>query len=105
MARLFRYIICQRLLPRHGGEGRSLAVEIVKSTPLTREYVELGANAGRTLDEAMRADLDPEMRFLDHEIANLVRAGEVDVETALLHAANPANLRDELSLAKKASGS
>jgi twitching motility protein PilT len=105
LARLFRYIICQRLLPRRNGEGRALAVEIVKSTPLTREYVELGAHAGRTLTEAMRADLDPEMRFLDHEIANLVRAGEVDVETALLHAANPAHLRDELSLANGASAS
>jgi twitching motility protein PilT len=102
LARLFRYVVCQKLLPRRNGEDRALAVEIVKSTPLTREYVELGAHAGRTLAEAMRADMDKEMRFLDHEIANLVRAGEVDLETALLHAANPAQLREELSLSKEA---
>ncbi len=103
LARLFRYIVCQKLLPRRNGESRALAVEIVKSTPLTREWVELGVHTGRTLAEAMRAGQEPEMLFLDHEIANLVRSGEVDLETALLHAANPAHLREELSLAKEAS--
>jgi twitching motility protein PilT len=105
LARLFRYVICQKLLLRRSGEGRAFAVEIVKSTPLTREYVELGANAGRSLTEAMRAGLDADMRYLDIEIAHLVRVGEVDLETALLHASNPAQLREEFSLAKEASAS
>ena len=103
LARLFRYIVCQKLLPRRNGEGRALAVEIVKSTPLTREYVELGAHAGRTLAEAMQADSQQEMRFLDLEIANLVKGGEVDLETALLYAASPARLREQLTLANEAS--
>jgi twitching motility protein PilT len=104
LARLFRYIVCQKLLPRRNGEGRALAVEIVRSTPLTREWVELGVNAGRTLAEAMEAGRDEHVRFLDDEIANLVRAGEVELDTALLHATNPARLREELSLASGASG-
>jgi twitching motility protein PilT len=104
LARLFRYIVCQKLLPRRNGEGRALAVEIVRSTPLTREWVELGVNAGRTLPEAMEAGRDEHVRFLDGEIANLVRAGEVELDTALLHATNPARLREELSLASGASG-
>jgi len=104
LARLFRYIVCQKLLPRRNGEGRALAVEIVKSNPRTRECVELGANAGRSLAEVMESSGDSEMRFLDHEIAALVRSGEVDVETALLHATNPAQLREELALASGASG-
>jgi len=104
LARLFRYIVCQKLLPRRNGEGRALAVEIVRSTPLTREWVELGANAGRTLAEAMEAGRDEHVRFLDDEIANLVRAGEVELDTALLHATTPARLREELSLASGASG-
>jgi len=104
LARLFRYIVCQKLLPRRNGEGRALAVEIVRSTPLTREWVELGANAGRTLAEAMEAGRDEHVRFLDDEIANLVRAGEVELDTALLHATNPTRLREELSLASGASG-
>ena len=103
-ARLFRYIVCQKLLPRRSGEGRALAVEIVKSNPLTRECIELGTNAGRTLAEAMQAGADQDVRFLDHEIAGLVRSGEVDLETALLHAAKPTQLREELSLANGAVG-
>ncbi len=103
-SRLFRYIVCQKLLPRRNGEGRALAVEIVKANPLTREVIELGAHAGRTLPEAMHAGPDQEFRFLDHEIANLVRAGEVDLETALLHASSAAHLREELSLASGAAG-
>ena len=105
LARLFRYIVCQKLLPHRNGEGRALAVEVVKSTPLTRECIERGANAGRTLAEAMQADgANQEMRFLDQEIASLVRSGEVDLDTALLHATNPPRLREELSLANGASG-
>ena len=104
LARLFRYIVCQKLLPRRNGEGRALAVEIVKSNPRTRECVELGANAGRSLAEVMQSSGDSEMRFLDHEIAVLVRSGEVDLETALLHSTNPAQLREALALASGASG-
>jgi twitching motility protein PilT len=104
LARLFRYIICQRLLPRRNGEGRALAVEIVTANPFTRECIELGANAGRTLAEAMQAGPDRNLQFLDHEIARLVRSGEVELDTALLHATNPARLREALSLASGASG-
>ena len=100
LARVIRYIVCQRLLPRRLGEGRVLAVEIVKSTPTIREYIELGAGCGRTLNEAMQVGPMDELRFLDEEIVNLVRAGEVDPETAILHAANPAQLQEELSIAK-----
>ena len=104
LARQFRYLICQKLIPRVHGEGRALAVEVVKSAPLTREFIELGLHAGRTLAEAMHAGGDSDMRFLDVEIANLVRAGEVDLEAAALHAANAAALREEFSLASGASG-
>jgi twitching motility protein PilT len=104
LARLFRYIVCQKLLPRRNGAGRALAVEIVRSTPLTREWVELGVNAGRTLPEAMEAGRDEHVRFLDDEIADLVRADEVELDTALLHATNPARLREDLALVRGASG-
>jgi twitching motility protein PilT len=104
LARLFRYIVCQKLLPRRNGAGRALAVEIVRSTPLTREWVELGLKAGRTLPEAMAAGRDERVRFLDDEIADLVRADEVELDTALIHATNPARLREELSLVRGASG-
>ena len=100
LARVIRYIVCQRLLPRRQEEGRVLAAEIVKSTPTIREYIELGERSGRTLSEAMLVGPMEEMQFLDEEISSLVRKGEVDPETAILHAANPAQMQEELSPTK-----
>ncbi|HKV37767.1 MAG TPA: PilT/PilU family type 4a pilus ATPase, partial [Blastocatellia bacterium] len=42
LAGSFRYIVSQRLLPRADGGGRLAALEILKSTSRTREYVEKG---------------------------------------------------------------
>jgi twitching motility protein PilT len=53
MAKSFRYIVSQRLLPRKDGSGRVAALEILKSTLRTREYVEKGGQDGKTLLDAM----------------------------------------------------
>ena len=102
LARVIRYIVCQRLLPQRRDDSRVLAMEIVKSTPTVREYIELGVKSGRSLQEAMRVGPMEEMRFLDDAISDLVRSGIVDLETAVLHAANPAQLQEELAMAKSA---
>jgi len=47
LAKAFRYIISQRLLPRKDGSGRAAAIEVLKSTPRTREYVEKGEGEGK----------------------------------------------------------
>src|SRR5207237_7693153 len=49
MAKAFRFIVSQRLLPKKGGSGRIAAVEILKSTMRTREYIEKGEGEGKTL--------------------------------------------------------
>ena len=49
LAQSFRYIISQRLIPRGDGKGRLAAVEILKSTPRTREYIEKGESDGKSL--------------------------------------------------------
>src|SRR5437764_6032732 len=54
MAKAFRFIVSQRLLPKKGGSGRIAAVEILKSTMRTREYIEKGEGEGKTLLDAMR---------------------------------------------------
>src|SRR5574341_85256 len=41
-AKAFRYIVSQRLIPTKGGAGRVGAIEILKATLRTREYVEKG---------------------------------------------------------------
>ncbi|MBC7930139.1 MAG: PilT/PilU family type 4a pilus ATPase, partial [Rubrivivax sp.] len=54
LAQTFRFIVSQRLIPCAGEKGRIAAVEILKSTPRTREYVSEGESEGKTLLDAMR---------------------------------------------------
>src|SRR5580704_17040826 len=93
LAKSFRAIISQRLIPRKDGSGRVAIVEILKSTLRTREYVEKGEQDGKTLLEAMTDGDTDGMQYFDGEIEKLVRAGIVDIGTGLAYATNPGNLR------------
>jgi twitching motility protein PilT len=97
LAKSFRYIVSQRLIPRRDGHGRVAALEILKSTLRTREYVEKGELEGKTLLDAMRVGDNEGMRHFDGEIEKLIRAGTIDFETGMAYATNPGNLRLELS--------
>ncbi len=97
LAKSFRFIVSQRLIPRKDGSGRVAIVEILKSTLRTREYLEKGEQEGKTLLQAMQDGDQEGMLHFDGEIEKLVRAGTVDVNTGLAYATNPGNLR--LSLA------
>ena len=54
MAKSFGYVVSQRLIPGKDGSGRVAAIEILKSTLRTREYVSKGEAEGKTLLDAMR---------------------------------------------------
>ncbi len=97
LAKTFRYIISQRLIPRQDGAGRVAAFEILKSTLRTREYVQKGEGEGKTLLDAMRDGSTEGMQYFDHEIEKLIRAGVVDIQTGLSYATNAGNLRLELA--------
>jgi twitching motility protein PilT len=97
LAKAFRYILSQRLLPREDGHGRVAVIEILKSTLRTREYVEKGEAEGKSLLDAMRDGDTDGMQHFDAEIEKLVRAGVVDADTGFTYATNPGNLRLELA--------
>jgi twitching motility protein PilT len=97
LAKSFRYIISQRLIPRKDGSGRVAAIEILKSTLRTREYVEKGEGDGKTLLDAMRVGSQDGMQHFDGEIERLVREGVIDLDTGLAYATNPGNLQLELA--------
>jgi len=97
LAKSFRYIISQRLIPRKDCSGRVAALEVLKSTLRTREYVEKGESEGKTLLDAMRVGTTEGMQHFDGEIEKLIRAGTVDIDTGMAYATNPGNLRLELA--------
>jgi twitching motility protein PilT len=97
MSRAFRYIVSQRLIPKKDGTGRIAAIEILKSTMRTREYVEKGDNEGKSLLDAMRDGATEGMQHFDGELERMVREGILDLESALSFASNAGNLRLELS--------
>jgi twitching motility protein PilT len=87
----FRYVISQRLLPKIGG-GRIAALEILKSTMRTRDYVLKGESEGRSLTDAMHDGQVDGMQTFDDEIEKLWNQGIITKETALAYATNPTNL-------------
>jgi twitching motility protein PilT len=96
-AKSFRYVISQRLIPRKDGTGRVAAIEILKSTLRTREYLEKGEEEGRSLVDAMRDGELEGMEHFDGVIEKLIRSGVIDLETGLAYATNAGNLRLQLT--------
>jgi twitching motility protein PilT len=97
LSKAFRCIVSQRLLPKKDGKGRIAAIEILKSTMRTREYVEKGESEGKSLLDAMRDGSTEGMQHFDGEIEKLIRSGIVDFETGLTYSTNAGNLRLELA--------
>jgi twitching motility protein PilT len=93
LAKAFQYIISQRLLPRADRSGRVAALEILKATLRTREYVEQGESNGKTLLDAMKAGTEDGMQHFDGEIERLLREGVISLDTALSYCTNANNLR------------
>ena len=92
LAQSFRYIISQRLLPRREGKGRVAAIEILKSTMRTREYIAKGEGEGKSLLDAMRDGTLDGMQHFDGEIERMIREKIISRETGLAYATNRGNL-------------
>src|SRR5258706_11675223 len=92
LAQSFRYIISQRLLPRADGSGRVAAMEILKATSRTKEYIERGETEGKSLMDAMAQGDMEGMQTFDGEIEKLVRAGVVTKSDGLAYSSNQGNL-------------
>jgi twitching motility protein PilT len=97
LAKSFRYIVSQRLLPAKDGNSRVAVLEILKATVRTREYLERGEQEGKTLLDAMRDGDTEGMQHFDGNIEQLIRAGTVELDTGLAYATNPSNLRLQLA--------
>jgi twitching motility protein PilT len=97
LAKAFRFIVSQRLIPKKDGQGRVAAVEVLKASMRTRDYIEKGEGEGKTLLDAMRDGDTEGMQHFDGVIEKLIRAGTVDFETGLQFSTNAGNMRLELA--------
>jgi twitching motility protein PilT len=97
LAGAFRFIVSQRLVPRSDGRGRIAAIEILKSTARTRDYIEKGEREGKSLYDAMRdGDLEG-MQVFDKELERMIRLGIITMNDGLAYASNRQNLILQLS--------
>src|ERR1051325_10209988 len=92
LAQTFRYILSQRLIPRADLRGRVAAVEILKSTPRTREYIETGESKGKSLLDAMRDGRIDGMQDFDSVLRDFIERKIVTLEDGLAFATNQNNL-------------
>jgi twitching motility protein PilT len=97
LAASFKYVISQRLIPRADGSGRVAALEILKSTSRTREYIEKGEREGKSLYDAMRDGNLEGMQIFDDVIERLIREGTITIHDGLAYASNRQNLLLQLS--------
>jgi twitching motility protein PilT len=92
IAQAFRYIVSQRLIPRADGRGRVAAIEILKSTSRTKEYIERGETEGKSLVDAMEQGDQEGMQTFDGVIEQMIRQGIATKEDAMPYATNQNNL-------------
>ena len=92
LAQSFRYIVSQRLIPTADGKGRIAAVEILRSNPRTREYIEKGETEGKSLLDAIRDGEIDGMQDFDSVIKDLIEQKLVTMEDGLSFATNQNNL-------------
>ncbi len=92
LAQSFRFIISQRLIPRADGQGRIAAIEILKSTGRTKEYIEKGEREGKSLLDAMVDGGLEGMQTFDQVLERFVREGLITLNNALAYATNRNNL-------------
>ncbi|MBK9214962.1 MAG: PilT/PilU family type 4a pilus ATPase [Chloracidobacterium sp.] len=92
LAQTFRYIVSQRLIPTADGRGRIAAVEILRSNPRTREYIEKGEQEGKTLLDAIRDGEMDGMQDFDSVIRDMIEKGLITMDDGLSFATNQNNL-------------
>ena len=84
-------VVTQQLVPLVGGQGRTVATEIMVATPAIRNLIREGKV--HQIYSSMQAGARFGMRSMDQSLAELVRTGKVSYDIAVERAANPEDLR------------
>ena len=88
-ASVLRAIVSQRLMPRVDGTGRSVAVEVLVSTPFVRDCI-VDPERTHLIQDAIAAGTSQYgMQTFDQSIHALYQGGRISYDTALRWASNP----------------
>ena len=93
LADVLECAIAKTLLPRIGG-GRVAAYEILVATPAVRSLIR--QNKSFQITSAMQTGKRQGMQLLDDALTELIRAGQITMDTALAVANDPAAMRSQL---------
>jgi twitching motility protein PilU len=84
-------VVSQRLVPRRGGEGLVLAVELMLASPHIRDLLKKGNIAG--IRTAMQAGSQDGMQTFDQAVYQLIQSGVIDTDTGMQYADSPNDVR------------
>lgn len=85
-------VVCQRLLPRSTGPGRSLALEVMVNTPLIRDYIK-DEEKTPLIKEALMEDNIRGMQTFDQHLVELYLNGHISLDDALTTATSSHELK------------
>ena len=102
LATTLQAVVTQQLLPSADGHGRAAAVEVLIATPAVRNLIR--ERKGYQLASQMQAGAKYGMVTMDQNLAELVRAKRITLETALERAASPDDLRSLLGIKPSVAG-
>ena len=102
LATTLQAVVTQQLLPSADGHGRAAAVEVLTATPAVRNLIR--ERKGYQLASQMQAGAKFGMVTMDQNLAELVRAKRITLDTALERAANSDDLRSLLGMKPAAPG-
>jgi twitching motility protein PilT len=100
MARMLRYVVSQRLVPRKQDEHRTAVFEVWKSGSEPLERL-LRAEAHRPENDQAQGSGHGPNWSIDSQIEELVRAGIVSPEIAVMHAMDPRALAKKLGVPER----
>jgi len=97
LAKTLRCVVSQKLIPRKDSATRVAVAEILKLSPVNLGCIDGNVFTSQNLLRAMKDGATEGMQHFDGEIEKLVRAGIVNLDTAMMYATDPEELRQSLS--------
>jgi twitching motility protein PilT len=103
LSETLRWVVSQRLAPRHGG-GRAMVNEILGSNLRTRETIVHGEGDGRSFYDIIEAQATFGWTTFDQSLQRAFHAGLITEDTAQLYSSNKARMTRFIDDVKKERG-